>query len=46
VEAERFSPWIYVCMVLLALFLAIGKRRQEIMLLDAAPRTRGDPGGV
>jgi len=33
VEAERFSPWIYVCMVLLALFLAIGKRRQEIVLL-------------
>jgi 4-hydroxybenzoate polyprenyltransferase len=36
VEAERFSPWIYVCTVLLALFLAIGKRRQEIMLLDTA----------
>jgi len=34
VVAERFSPWIYVCMVLLALFLAIGKRRQEIVLLD------------
>jgi len=34
VDAERFSPWIYVCMVLLALFLAIGKRRQEIVLLD------------
>ncbi len=34
VEAERFSPWIYVCMVLLALFLALGKRRQEIALLQ------------
>ena len=34
VRTERFSPWIYVCMVLLALFLAIGKRRQEIVLLD------------
>jgi 4-hydroxybenzoate polyprenyltransferase len=34
VEAERFSPWIYVCMILLALFLAIGKRRQEIVLLE------------
>lgn len=34
VQTERFSPWIYVCMTLLALFLAIGKRRQEIMLLQ------------
>lgn len=34
VEAARFSPWIYVCMVLLALFLALGKRRQEIVLLQ------------
>ena len=33
VEAENFSPWIYVCMGLLALFLALGKRRQEIVLL-------------
>ncbi|MGC8780083.1 MAG: decaprenyl-phosphate phosphoribosyltransferase [Anaerolineae bacterium] len=34
VNAARFSPWIYVCMVLLALFLALGKRRQEIVLLQ------------
>jgi len=34
IEAQRFSPWIYVCMVLLALFLALGKRRQEIVLLE------------
>ena len=34
VQTERFSPWLYVCMVLLALFLAIGKRRQEIVLLE------------
>jgi 4-hydroxybenzoate polyprenyltransferase len=34
VQAERFSPWIYVCMVLLALFLAVGKRRQEIVLMQ------------
>lgn len=41
VEAERFSPWIYVCMVLLALFLGLGKRRQEIVLLeDRANSTR------
>jgi 4-hydroxybenzoate polyprenyltransferase len=36
IDAERFSPWIYVCMVLLALFLALGKRRQEIVLLEDA----------
>lgn len=41
VESERFSPWIYVCMTLLALFLAIGKRRQEIMLMkDNGSSTR------
>ena len=34
IDAARFSPWIYVCMTLLALFLAIGKRRQEIVLLE------------
>lgn len=27
------SPWLYVCTMLLALFLALGKRRQEIVLL-------------
>ena len=32
-EAERFSPWLYVCMIFLALFLAVGKRRQELILL-------------
>jgi 4-hydroxybenzoate polyprenyltransferase len=32
-EAERFSPWLYVCTIFLALFLAIGKRRHEITLL-------------
>jgi 4-hydroxybenzoate polyprenyltransferase len=34
VNAIRFSPWMYVCTVLLALFLALGKRRQEIVLLE------------
>lgn len=34
VEAERFSPWLYVCTVLLALFMGLGKRRGEIVLLQ------------
>jgi 4-hydroxybenzoate polyprenyltransferase len=32
-EAERFSPWLYVCTIFLALFLAIGKRRHELTYL-------------
>jgi 4-hydroxybenzoate polyprenyltransferase len=32
-EAERFSPWLYLCMIFMALFLAIGKRRHELTLL-------------
>jgi 4-hydroxybenzoate polyprenyltransferase len=32
-EAERFSPWLYVCTIFLALFLAIGKRRHELSYL-------------
>lgn len=32
-QAARFSPWLYICMTLLALFLGIGKRRGEIILL-------------
>jgi 4-hydroxybenzoate polyprenyltransferase len=39
IDAERFSPWIYVCTVLFALFLAIGKRRQEIVLMEGANGT-------
>ena len=34
VNAERFSPWLYLCMIFLALFLAIGKRRHELVLLE------------
>jgi 4-hydroxybenzoate polyprenyltransferase len=32
-QAERFSPWLYVCMTFLALFMAIGRRRHELVLL-------------
>jgi 4-hydroxybenzoate polyprenyltransferase len=31
---ERFSPWLYVIMTLLALYLGFGKRRAELALLD------------
>lgn len=33
IPVERFSPWIYVCMTLLALFMAAAKRRHELVLL-------------
>lgn len=33
VEATRFSPWLYVCMTLLALLIGFGKRRHELVLL-------------
>jgi 4-hydroxybenzoate polyprenyltransferase len=39
VDAERFSPWLYVVTVLLALFLGLGKRRQEIVLLKGQAAT-------
>jgi len=31
----RISPWLLVCTALLALFLALGKRRGELVLVDA-----------
>ncbi|HOU25193.1 MAG TPA: decaprenyl-phosphate phosphoribosyltransferase, partial [Anaerolineae bacterium] len=34
VNTARFSPWLYLCMVLLALFIAISKRRHELVLLQ------------
>jgi 4-hydroxybenzoate polyprenyltransferase len=33
VDAERFSPWLYICMTLLALLIGFGKRRHELVLL-------------
>jgi len=33
VKAERFSPWLYICMMLLALLIGFGKRRHELVLL-------------
>lgn len=34
VQVENFSPWLYVCVTLLSLFLGFGKRRHEITLLQ------------
>ena len=33
IEVQRFSPWLYVCSGLIALFMALGKRRHEMVLL-------------
>jgi len=33
VDTERFSPWLYICMTLLALLIGFGKRRHELVLL-------------
>lgn len=41
IEVTRFSPWLYVCMGLLAMFLSVAKRRQELILLgDEATAVR------
>lgn len=33
IHVERFSPWLYVVMTLLALYIGFGKRRSELMVL-------------
>jgi 4-hydroxybenzoate polyprenyltransferase len=33
IDVARFSPWLYVCMTLLAIFLGVGKRRHELFTL-------------
>lgn len=41
IVVTRFSPWLYVCMTLLALYIGFGKRRAEMVLVsDAANHTR------
>jgi 4-hydroxybenzoate polyprenyltransferase len=41
VQVMRFSPWLYLCTTLLALFLGLGKRRQELVLMgDKSNNTR------
>lgn len=41
ITVQNFSPWLYVVVGSLALFLAVGKRRQELVLLaDAAKDVR------
>ena len=42
-QAERFSPWLYVCTIFLALFLAIGKRRHELSFLAEGANNHRDP---
>jgi len=36
IETTRFSPWLFVATTFLALFIALGKRRAEIDLLESA----------
>lgn len=39
IEVSRFSPWLYVFTIFLALYLGIGKRRAELALLAEGANT-------
>jgi 4-hydroxybenzoate polyprenyltransferase len=39
ISVERFSPWLYIVMTLLALYLGFGKRRAELALLAGESHT-------
>ena len=39
ITVERFSPWLYVCTTLLALYFGFGKRRGELTLLTEGNNT-------
>ncbi len=34
IVVERFSPWLYLCISLVALFMGFGKRRGELLLMQ------------
>jgi 4-hydroxybenzoate polyprenyltransferase len=38
ITVTRFSPWLYVCMTLLALYIGFGKRRAEMVLVAGTAR--------
>jgi 4-hydroxybenzoate polyprenyltransferase len=40
IQVERFSPWLYLATTFLALFIGIGKRRAELILLPENSNTR------
>ena len=45
IVVDRFSPWLYVIMTLLALYLGFGKRRAELTLLAESTGIASQNGG-